>query len=67
MALGKVVLTGAAGALGKVLRGPLSNMAETLVSTDQVDDIGKLAANETYVQSDVGDYDAVHALMAQEH
>ena len=63
MALGKVVLTGAAGALGKVLRGPLSNMAETLVSTDQVDDIGKLAANETYVQADVGDYDAVHALM----
>jgi len=42
----KLVLTGAAGRLGSYLREPLSKMADTLVSTDIVDDIGKLYDGE---------------------
>ncbi len=59
----KIVLTGAAGRLGNICREPLSKMCDELVSTDLADSIDGLAANETYVKCDIGDLDAVHALL----
>ena len=59
----KIVLTGAAGRLGNICREPLSKMCDELVSTDLGDGIDGLAANETYVKCDIGDLDAVHALL----
>ena len=53
MKLKKLVLTGAAGRLGSYLREPLTKMADELVSTDIVDDIGSLYAGETYVKADL--------------
>ncbi len=53
MKLKKLVLTGAAGRLGSYLREPLTKLAEELVSTDIVDDIGNLYAGETYVKADL--------------
>ena len=47
----KLVLTGAAGRLGSYLREPLCALADTLVSTDIIDDIGQLYAGESYVKS----------------
>ena len=44
----KLVLTGAAGALGSKLRAPLAAMCDELVSSDLVDSIPDLGANETY-------------------
>lgn len=55
----KIVLTGAAGRLGTVLRGPLANLADELVSTDQTDSVVDLASNETYVQADLADLAAM--------
>lgn len=55
----KLVLTGAAGRLGSYLREPLSKMADTLVSTDIVDDIGKLHKGETYVKADLASLDSM--------
>ena len=55
----KIVLTGAAGALGTVLREPLSKMAEALVSTDIAAAPTKLLANESYVQADVAEMDQI--------
>ena len=46
----KIVLTGAAGRLGSYLREPLLKLADELVSSDIVEDIGKLHPNETYVK-----------------
>lgn len=59
----KIVLTGAAGRLGSYLREPLSKMADHVVSSDIVSDIGKLYAGETYVQADLAKYDEIHALL----
>ena len=59
----KLVLTGAAGQLGSRLRGPLSKMCETLVSTDLADDVGALHAGETYVQADLSNLDAMVDLL----
>jgi len=50
----KLVLTGAAGALGGRLRGPLSKMCDTLISTDLAQDVGPLFEGETYVKADMG-------------
>lgn len=61
--LNKIVLTGAAGNLGTQLRGPLSKMAKTLVSTDIAEDLGALNDNETYVKADLASFDAVSALL----
>ncbi len=61
--LKRIVLTGAAGRLGGLCRAPLAAMCEELVSSDIVDGINDLAANESYVQADVGDAAAVHALL----
>ena len=58
----KLVLTGAAGALGSKLRAPLAAMCDQLVSNDLTDDLPDLAANETYVQADVSDLAAMEAL-----
>lgn len=55
----KLVLTGAAGRLGSYLREPLAAMCDTLVSTDLVDDIGKLYDGETYAKADLVDLDAM--------
>lgn len=59
----KLVLTGAAGRLGSYLREPLTAMCETLVSTDIVDDIGKLYDGESYVQADLASLDAMVDLL----
>ena len=53
----KIVLTGAAGRLGSYLREPLTAMADELVSTDIVDDIGKTYKGETYQQGDLASLD----------
>lgn len=58
----KFVLTGAAGALGSVLRGPLSKMCDELVSTDIVP-ISDLAPNETFAQADVAKRDEISPLL----
>jgi uronate dehydrogenase len=59
----KIVLTGAAGRLGSYLREPLSKMATELISSDIVDDLGKLYAGETYVKADLAKYDEINALL----
>lgn len=59
----KLVLTGAAGRLGSYLREPLSKLCETFVSTDRVDDLGKLYPNETYVQADLTDLAAMEGIL----
>ncbi|MEL6516743.1 MAG: NAD(P)-dependent oxidoreductase [Pseudomonadota bacterium] len=59
----KLVLTGAAGRLGSVLREPLSRMCETFVSSDIAEGVANLAPNETYVQADITDLDAMVALL----
>lgn len=59
----KLVLTGAAGKLGSYLRGPLSALCDDLLSTDIVDSLDNLAANETYVQADIADMAAVKPLL----
>ena len=62
--LKKLVLTGAAGALGHVLRQPLSQMCETLVTTDIADaPKGDLLPNETYVKADLGQLDQILPLL----
>jgi len=58
----KLVLTGAAGRLGSYLREPLAAMADSLVSSDIADDVGKLFPGETYVKADLSDLDAIMAL-----
>lgn len=59
----KIVLTGAAGRLGSYLREPLSKLADSLVSSDIVVDIGKLYPGETYVRADLAKYDEIHKLL----
>ncbi len=53
----KIVLTGAAGRLGSYLREPMTGWADELLSTDIVDDIGKLYTGETYVKGDLANLD----------
>jgi uronate dehydrogenase len=59
----KIVLTGARGNLGHELRGPLSKMADVLVSTDIQAAPDTLMANETYVQADLADMAQIAPLM----
>lgn len=61
--LTKIVLTGAAGALGSRLRAPLAAMCETLVSTDLAAALDGVADNETYVKADVGNAEEMMALI----
>jgi uronate dehydrogenase len=58
-----LVLTGAAGRLGSYLREPLSQMCDSLVSSDLAEDIGALYPTETYRSADMGDREAVDALI----
>jgi uronate dehydrogenase len=60
----RLVLTGAAGRLGSHLRESLSPLTDELVSSDIVEDMGKLYPNETYVKADLANYDEIHALLA---
>lgn len=53
----KLVLTGAAGRLSSYLREPLAKMADELVSTDLVDDIGDLYPGERYQRADLASLD----------
>lgn len=59
----KIVLTGAAGRLGSYLREPLSKLADVLVSSDIVDDIGTPYEGETYVRADLANLDEIVALL----
>lgn len=59
----KLVLTGAAGRLGSYLREPLSKMCDEFTSTDIIAAPAQLHANETYVQADLTDLDAMVALL----
>lgn len=59
----KLVLTGACGNLGKVLREPLSKMADELVSTDIADPPEALLANETFHRADVAEMDQIAPLL----
>ncbi|MEM7269740.1 MAG: NAD(P)-dependent oxidoreductase [Pseudomonadota bacterium] len=61
--LKKIVLTGAAGALGGQLRKPLAEMAEALVSTDIADSVDGLLGNETYAKADLGEMDQIGPLL----
>ena len=63
MKLKKIVLTGAAGRLGSYLREPLTKMTDELVSTDIVDDIGKLYTGETYHKADLASLDQMEAVI----
>lgn len=59
----KLVLTGAAGNLGSRLRAPLAAMCDELVSTDIVDALPDLAANETYARADLALMDEIGPLL----
>ena len=59
----KLVLTGAAGRLGSYLREPLSKMADELISTDIVDDIGMLYPSENYIKADLANYEEIAAVL----
>jgi len=59
----KLVLTGAAGRLGSYLREPLSKMCDELVSTDCVDDIGKLYPGEAYAKGDLASFDDMMGIL----
>lgn len=61
--LKKIILTGAAGRCGSIIRPALAAMCKELVCSDIVDSLDKLAPNETYVKADLADYNAIAALM----
>ena len=62
--MNKIVLTGAAGRLGSYLREPLSKLADVLVSTDIVEDIGELYEGEEYQRADLSKLDAMLTVTA---
>lgn len=57
MTFKRLVLTGAAGRLGSYLREPMSKMADELVSSDIVEDIGSLYPGERYEKADLASLD----------
>lgn len=59
----KLVLTGAAGRLGQILREPLSQLCDQLVTTDIVEGQGALLPNETFVRADLADKAAIMDLL----
>ena len=61
--MNKIVLTGAAGNLGTYLREPLAKLADTLVSSDIVDEPATLFPGETYVKADLADKAAMADLL----
>ena len=58
----KIVLTGAAGRLGSYLREPLSKLADQLISTDIVEEIGNTYSKETFVRANLTDLIALEEL-----
>ena len=61
--MAKIVLTGAAGRLGSHLREPLSELADTLVSSDTAEGIGTLYPGEEYARADLTDLRAMETLL----
>ena len=61
--LKKLVLTGAAGRLASYLRQPLTQLCEQLVSSDLVENIGKLFPGEVYQRADLANYSDIDALL----
>jgi len=59
----RLVLTGAAGRLGSYLREPLGKLADELVSSDIVDDIGTLYPGERYQRADLASLDDILGLL----
>lgn len=59
----KIVLTGACGNLGMQIRETLAELADELLSVDIADAPENLAPNETFVQADCSNFDAVFPLM----
>ena len=60
--LERLLITGAAGGLGKMARTRLKHMAKTLRLSD-ISDLGEAAANEELVSCDLGDQAAVAELV----
>ncbi|PVE25938.1 NAD-dependent dehydratase [Microvirga sp. KLBC 81] len=60
--LGKLLLTGAAGGVGKALRPLLPRIAQTVLLSD-VNDIQDMAAHESFRRCDLGDRRAVDELV----
>ena len=58
----KIVLTGAAGRLGSYLREPLTKLADQLISTDIVEEIGNTYSKETFVRANLTDLIALEEL-----
>ena len=59
----KIVLTGAAGRLGSYLREPLTKLADELVSSDIVENIGNTYPGESYCRADLTKYEDIHGLL----
>ena len=59
----RLLITGAAGGLGKMARERLSHMADFLRLSD-IDDLGEAAPNEEIVYCDLGDKAVVEAMVA---
>ncbi|MEO1028114.1 MAG: NAD(P)-dependent oxidoreductase [Pseudomonadota bacterium] len=59
----RLVLTGAAGRLGSYLREPLTKLCDELVSSDIVDDFGKLYPGERYVKADLAKLEEIEPLL----
>lgn len=57
----RIVLTGAAGALGHELRPALATLADAVVLTDMAE-VTNLAGHETFVEADLADMAAVESL-----
>jgi len=59
--INRLLITGAAGGLGKQLRANATHLANTLRLSD-IAELGDAAAHEELVQCDLGDFDAVYAM-----
>lgn len=58
----RLLITGAAGGIGRVMRQRLAPLAKILRLSD-ITDMGEAASNEELVPCDLGDANAVHALV----
>ena len=59
----KLVLTGAVGRLGSVLREPLSKLCDELISSDILDGPDSLFENERFIKADLGNLDEIVSLL----
>ena len=59
----KLVLTGAVGRLGSVLREPLSKLCDELISSDILDGPDRLFENERFIKADLGNLDEIVSLL----